>query len=345
MTSAKRKPTIHEVAHMAGVGIGTVSRVINNHPSVRAETRARVQQAMEHLGYAPNPHARRVAGGRSYTVSVLLPFVATEFYTRLIEGLEATLSEERYDLALFPLITPKRLERYLRSNTLAYQTDGLIVASYDLTEHFVGGQFPTDRPVVLVDARNPNYDSVFMDNFLGGKLAAEYLARFPGELFFITVEEDIDRIFSHTVFAERRAGFQQGAALAGRTVNPDQIFNTRLSAEGGRLALQSFLRHYKLPFNIFAGADLIALGVLEEVERLGLKLGHDVRLLGFDGQPWTAQHGLSTLAQPVEAMGARAAGLLLERLQNRRAEARQVRFEPHLIERASTLGAQVIESR
>ena len=83
----RKKPTIHDVAAKAGVGLGTVSRVLNDNPAVRHETRARVLRAMEELGYAPNPHARRIAGGRSYTVSVLLPFVATEFYRRLVEGI------------------------------------------------------------------------------------------------------------------------------------------------------------------------------------------------------------------------------------------------------------------
>ncbi|RTH09458.1 LacI family transcriptional regulator, partial [Thermus scotoductus] len=162
---SKKKPTILEVAARAGVGLGTVSRVLNNHKAVRPETRARVLKAMEELGYTPNPHARRIAGGRSYTVSVLLPFVATEFYRRLVEGIEGVLLEKRYDLALFPILSQARLRRYLESSTLAFLTDGLILASYDLSEHFEGNRLPTDRPVVLVDAKNPRYDSVYLDNF------------------------------------------------------------------------------------------------------------------------------------------------------------------------------------
>ena len=205
----RKKPTIHDVAAKAGVGLGTVSRVLNDHPAVRPETRARVLRAMEELGYAPNPHARRIAGGRSYTVSVLLPFVATEFYRRLVEGIEGVLLEQRYDLALFPILSLARLKRYLENTTLAYLTDGLILASYDLTERFEEGRLPTERPVVLVDAQNPRYDSVYLDNRLGGRLAGAYLARFPGPIFAIAVEEEPDRAFRRTVFAERMAGFQE----------------------------------------------------------------------------------------------------------------------------------------
>lgn len=332
----RRKPTINEVAHLAKVGIGTVSRVLNNHPAVRPETRARVQAAMESLGYRPNPHARRVAGGRSYTVSVILPFVATEFYTRLIEGIEQVLQQERYDLALFPLLSRSRLERYLESSTFAYQTDGLIIASYDLTELFGGNLLPTDRPVTLVDAYNEHYDSSYMDNPLGGTLAAEYLAQFPGEIFAIKLEEDIDRAFAKTTFGGRLAGFQHKLAELGRSLPQTHLYTTRFSAEGGQLALRQFIAQGSPPYNIFAGADLIALGVLEEAERQGLKIGREVRVLGYDGQPWTEARGLSTLAQPVEAMGAEAARMLLKRIGGYRGAPRAVRFTPMLLERAST---------
>lgn len=101
-------------------------------------------------------------------MSVLLPFVATEFYRRLVEGIEGVLLEQRYDLALFPILSLARLKRYLENTTLAYLTDGLILASYDLTERFEEGRLPTERPVVLVDAQNPRYDSVYLDNRLEG---------------------------------------------------------------------------------------------------------------------------------------------------------------------------------
>ncbi|MBF6592955.1 MAG: LacI family DNA-binding transcriptional regulator [Thermaceae bacterium] len=332
----KRKPTIHEVAHLARVGIGTVSRVLNNNAAVRPETRARVQAAMDSLGYRPNPHARRVAGGRSYTVSVILPFVATEFYTRLVEGIERVLDQERYDIALFPLLSRGRLERYLESSTLAYQTDGLIIASYDLTELFGGNPLPTDRPVVFVDAHNTHYDSAYIDNYLGGSLAAAYLAPFKGDIFAVKLEEEIDRAFTNTVFAERLNGFSHKLAGLGRPLPESHVFTTRFSAEGGQLALRQFITLKPPPYNIFAGADLIALGVLEEAERQGLQVGHEVRILGYDGQPWTEARGLSTLVQPVEEMGAEAARMLLERIQGYRGGARGVRFEPTLVERSST---------
>ncbi|MFN3390795.1 MAG: LacI family DNA-binding transcriptional regulator [Meiothermus ruber] len=333
---AKRKPTIHEVAHLAKVGIGTVSRVLNNHPSVRPETRERVLAAMSSLGYSPNPHARRVAGGRSYTISLILPVISTEFYNRLLEGIEQVLSEERYEIALFPIFSPQRLQRYLESRSLAYQTDGLLVASQGLAHLLPDQKFPTERPVVLVDAYSPRYDSAYVDNRLGGQMAAQHLAQFPGEMFAIQMQEELDELMRNTVGQERVAGFREGLEQAGRKLPDNHVFISRFSAEGGRLALQHFMRQSKPPYNIFAGADLLALGVLEEAERQGLEVGEEVRLLGFDGHPWTEARGLSTLAQPIEAMGAEAARLLLDRIRGYRGSPRARRFEPTLIVRQST---------
>jgi LacI family transcriptional regulator len=333
---AKRKPTIHEVAHLAQVGIGTVSRVLNNHPSVRPETRNRVLSVMADLGYSPNPHARRVAGGRSYTVSVILPVISTEFYSRLLEGIEQVLSEERYEIALFPIFSPTRLRRYLENRSLAYQTDGLLVASQGLAYLLPNQKFPTERPVVLVDAYSPHYDSAYMDNYLGGRMAAAHLAQFPGEFFAIQMQEELDEVMRNTVGRERVAGFREGLREAGRSLPEDHVFASRFSADGGRLALQYFMRLAPPPYNIFAGADLLALGVLEEAERQGLRPGEEVRLLGFDGHPWTETRGLSTLAQPIEAMGAAAARLLMERIRGYRGTPRTQRFEPTLVARAST---------
>lgn len=334
--NGRNAPTIADVAARAGVGIGTVSRVINNSPAVRPETRAKVQAVMEELGYVPNPHARRIAGGRSYTVSVLLPFVGTEFYLRLLEGIEAELGEQRYDLALFPLLSKQRLERFLSSSALAYHTDGLIVASYDLAERFPGGRLPTDRPVVMVDARSEAYDSAYLDNALGGRLAAEHLLALGGPVFAVQIEEELDRAFASTVFSARIGGFREALAQAGVPLPEDHVFRTRLSAEGGQIALQRFLELQRPPFNVFAAADVVALGVVEAAERSGLEVGREVRVLGFDGQPWTATRGLSTLEQPVETMGRAAARMLIERLQGTEGPPRHERFEPRLVVRSST---------
>lgn len=331
-----RKPTIQDVARRAGVGVGTVSRVLNNHVAVRSVTRQSVLRAISELEYTPNPHARRIAGGKSYTVSVLLPVVSTEFYLRLLDGLEHAFNEARYDVAIFPLLDRSRLERYLSSHTLAYQADGLVMATYNLSAFFQGARLGHGQPTVLVDAHSPEVDCAYMDNVLGGQLAGEYASALPGELRAIWVETELDQVFTTRVFDERRSGFAQALSAAGRRVAGEYVSSFDLLA--ARAVAAQLLDEARLPTTVFASADLLAQAVLDEAAARGLGTGRELRVIGFDDQPWAAARGLTTLHQPVEQMGEAAAELLLSRLAGYDGPPRARRFEPRLIERLSTTG-------
>ncbi|ULH16297.1 LacI family DNA-binding transcriptional regulator [Deinococcus sp. KNUC1210] len=333
------KPTIQDVARRAGVGVGTVSRVLNNHSAVRASTREVVLSAISDLKYTPNPHARRIAGGKSYTISVLLPVVTTEFYLRLLDGLEHAFQEARYDVAIFPLLDRSRLERYLGSHTLAYQADGLVMVTYNLTQIFqqnYGGAWPHNVPSVLVDAHADGVDCAYMDNVLGGRLAGDYAAKLGGTLYAIWVETELDLLFTTRVFSDRRSGFLEAVGRAGRQVAGEYI--SSFDSLAARSVASQLLDEAVLPATVFASADLLAGALLDEAQARGLVIGRDVRVIGFDDQPWSKGRGLTTLHQPVEAMGYDAAQLLLERLTGQERPAVSHRFEPRLIVRSSTEG-------
>ncbi|MFC3831816.1 MULTISPECIES: LacI family DNA-binding transcriptional regulator [Deinococcus] len=333
-----RKPTIQDVARQAGVGVGTVSRVLNNHAAVKGATRETVLRAIADLDYTPNPHARRIAGGKSYTISVLLPVLTTEFYARLMDGLESAFQEARYDVAIFPLLDRSRLERYLGSHTLAYQADGLVMATYNLTQMFHERRLRTQQPTVLVDAHADNVDCSYMDNVVGGRLAGEYATSLPGPLYAIWVETELDQLFTTRVFEDRRAGFLGALSTAGRPVQAE--FTSSFDTLAARNTASSLLDDAQatpdgLPCTVFASADLLAGALLDEVSARGLVPGRDVRIIGFDDQPWAAARGLTTLHQPVESMGYEAAQLLLTRLSGFKGPARARRFEPRLVIRST----------
>ncbi|UBV43231.1 LacI family DNA-binding transcriptional regulator [Deinococcus taeanensis] len=331
-----RKPTIQDVARHAGVGVGTVSRVLNNHVAVKGATRESVLKAIAELEYTPNPHARRIAGGRSYTISVLLPVLTTEFYVRLLDGLETAFQEARYDVAIFPLLDRSRLERYLGSHTLAYQADGLVMATYNLTQMFHERRLRTQQPTVLVDAYAENVDSSFMDNVAGGRLAGEYAAQFPGDLYAVWVETELDQLFTTRVFEDRRSGFMGALQSAGRSVRTEYTSSfDSLAARNTAATLLDQALAGGLPCTVFASADMLAGALLDEIRLRDLKIGQDIRVIGFDDQPWAAERGLTTLHQPVESMGYEAAQLLLSRLNGFKGPARARRFEPRLVVRGS----------
>ncbi len=331
--SDMRKPTIQDVARTAGVGVGTVSRVLNNHTAVKDTTREAVLRAIADLEYTPNPHARRIAGGKSYTISILLPVVTTEFYVRLLDGLETTFQEARYDVAIFPLLDRSRLERYLGSHTLAYQADGLVMATYNLTGLFDQHRLRTQQPTVLVDAYSPAADCAYMDNVCGGRVAGEYACTLPGTLYAMWVETELDQLFTTRVFEDRRSGFCEALAAAGRVMKAEYV--SSFDNLAARRSATRLLDEAELPCTVFASADLLAAALIDEALERGLRPGEDVRVIGFDDQPWAESRGLTTLHQPVEKMGQEAAALLLSRLSGHQGPARARKFSPVLVRRSS----------
>lgn len=333
--ASEKKFTIEDVAKLSGVSRGTVSRVLNGGLNVKPETKRRVLETIERLGYEPNRHARRFAGSKSYTVSVILPMIGTDFYAHLIDGIEQELADQWYDPVLFPLLTRERLARFLRPNNPVYQMDGVILCSLLPERLYPTGHLPTDRPVVLVETHSPAYDSVYLDNELGGYIVGRHLIQSEGEVYVILVREELETPFASGIFHERLRGFERALEEAGRELDSRHIITVDFSWGGGCLASREILERSKPPLNIFASCDILALGVTEEVIRAGLQLGKDVRIVGFDDLPWAAEWGITTVRQPIEEMGKTAAQLLLERLRGDKSPVREVRFTPELVVRES----------
>lgn len=337
MTPAKI--TILDVAKHARVVQSTVSRVLNGYPDVSEETRARVLEAIETLGYKPNRAARVFRTGRTQTVSVILPMIGTDFYTRLINSIDSELAHHDYDAALFPLFSQRRLERYRDPDALPYHADGLLISSLNPANLFPEGVIPADLPTVLIDIHHPKHDTVTVDNVKGGYLAGRHLVERPAETFAIMIEEQFDTPFASGVFRDRFNGFKQALHEAGRPLPSENVITVEFSWDGGRIAIREILNRYQGPTNIFASCDLLAQGVMDELSHSEVTMGEEIRLVGFDDQPWTESYGLSTVQQPIEAMGASAVNLLLKRMSDRKHEPIHQVFAPRLVVRQSSGGS------
>jgi len=328
------KNTIEDVARLSGVSKSTVSRVLNNYSNVKGKTRRLVLEVMQQLNYKPNIHARRFASGCSYTISVFLPEIGTQFYGRILKGVEEELDEYSYDSALFPLLIRERLKRFSNPQATAYQSDGFLFVSLDPEKLYHLSPFPLSKPVALTDGYSDKFDCVYVDNRLGGYLAGQYLSSFPGELFII-MTKGFEFPFNTRVFRERLTGFKTALKEKGLDLPQRNIISVDLSLGGGQIAARDILQVARPPLNIFATCDLLALGVIEEIRRAGLSLKDEVRIIGFDDQPWAKDYGITTLHQPIEEMGKMAARFLMERIKGYRGVTRAISYKPKLIKRSS----------
>jgi LacI family transcriptional regulator len=327
--------SIIDVAHAAGVSVGTASNVLNKPERVAADTRRRVEQAIAKLNYVPSGPARALRSGQVKTVGAILLDIRNPFYTDVARGIEDRLEEEDFTLIFGSSDgDPKREQRYLQifeSRGVA----GLIVAPVCENVALLSQVAQRGTPMVLLEASFPELEasSILVDNVAGGVLAAKHLA-----------EIGCDRLVmfngSHEIphCVARLEGARQGWTEAGRSLD---TFEERripsLNIIGGDRAAQEWLADDPpARTGIFAVNDLAALGVQRALRRVG---GYDPSarpLIGFDDIDIISAMAvpLSTIRQPTYEIGRRAADLLLHRRAQDPTEAITVR--PELIVREST---------
>ena len=165
--------TIRDVARKAGVGLGTVSRVLNNSPLVSATTRQRVLDAIAELHYSPSQIARSFALGRTNTVATIAPFFTRPSVVERLRGIEAALASSAYNLVVFNVETVARRDACFHDVPRRDRCDALVIISLAPRAAETAYLLQSDVPVVLVDASAPGLPSVVIDDIAGGRLATE----------------------------------------------------------------------------------------------------------------------------------------------------------------------------
>lgn len=307
--------TIADVARAAGVGVGTVSRVLNDHPAVTAQTRDRVRAAIAELDYRPSPLARGLKRGRSHRIGVLVSFFTSPAAVERLRGLTQALASSGYEIVLYPVENEGQRAAHMDSLAGPHQADGVVLISLPPSDAEVERLRRSATAVVQVaDAPLEAFTSIGIDDVHGGELAARYLLDLGHrELAFIGDPED--SLAPGFVSSRNRCrGFCATLEDAG-CAPPERWIRTAphgtdQAAELARELLGSDDR----PTAVFAASDTQALGVILAARELGLRVPEDVSVLGFDDVEVAAHIGLSTVRQPLLDSGRLAAELLLRAL-------------------------------
>jgi len=167
--------TIRDVAKRAGVGVGTVSRVLNDRPSVREVTRQKVISAIEALDYTPSPIARRLSLRKTLTIAVIVPFFTRPSFVERLRGVEFALADSEYDLVLFNVETTAKRDAYFRDVPRRERVDGLLIISLSPHDGDVDRFLKSRVPTVLIDAQHPTLSRAVIDDVAGGRLATRHL--------------------------------------------------------------------------------------------------------------------------------------------------------------------------
>jgi len=305
--------TIADVAAHAGVGAGTVSRVLNDSPRVSASTRARVLAAIEVLDYRPNPLAQGLSRGRCQTLGVVVPFFTHASAVERLRGVVAALDGSRYDLVLFNVESPVHRDEHFATLTRRDRADGLLIVSLPPPPTSLHRLATSGVPTVLLDSRGAGVPAVVTDDVEGGRLATRHLLDL-GHTRIAFVGDDPDNPLGFTSSRAREDGYRETMAAAGLEVRPGDIVHGPHVRPIARQLAERMLAGPDRPSAVFAASDAQALGVLEAARAAGIDVPGGLSVVGFDDIEVSGYAGLTTVRQPLFESGRLAARLLLESL-------------------------------
>ncbi len=318
--------TIASVAALAGVGVGTVSRVLNDSSSVSGSTRIRVLEAIEALDYEPSAAARALSTGRTGSIGVVAPFLTEPSVVERLRGVTHRLASSGYQVTLFDVERPEQGDAALRSLAVKGRVDGLLVVSLPPTGAQLERLETAGVLVVLVDRRVEGATAVFTDDEAGGRLATEHLLRLGHERIAFVGDTE-NGPFGFTSSEARRRGYEAALAGAGIAKHPEYVRRGPHRRDAARVAAGELLALAAPPTAIFAASDHQALGVLEAATMAGIDVPGRLSVIGFDDIELARYCGLTTVAQPLEASGARGAELLLDALGGGAPDSLELRLE------------------
>lgn len=303
--------TLEDIGRLAGVSRSTVSRVINDQPSVNPAVRRRVQEVITRTGYSPNVAARSLVSGRSGVIGLVIPsrvhsLFEDPYFSRLIQGISTESNKAHNTLSLFIFQNEEEeTALYPRVVTSGF-LDGLIITATRMADPLLARMVGGEIPLVMIgrpDVGGLSY--VDADNRGGAGLAASHLCSLGYRRIGL-----VGAPVSTTAGVDRLNGFIEGLARCGNVLHPDLRADGDFSEESGYEAMKKLIP--QRPDAVFAASDTMAVGAMRAIREAGLRVPHDIALIGFDGLPTSerAVPPLTTIRQPVTETGARAVQVL-----------------------------------
>ena len=308
--SADRRVTIADVAADAGVGVGTVSRVLNGSGQVRESTLRTVLDSIDRLGYRPSHAAAALVRGTPSTVALLVAHLTRPSTVVRVASALAVLEAEGYDTIVCNVDSPAERDRHLESLLPTHRADGVLAICLPLSSGQLEQFARAGVALASVDAANPGVPQTVIDDVAGGQLATGHLIGlghrrigFVGDMTSGRPPAGLGYISS----AHRLRGYRQALAAAGIGLEPGLVRRGPHDAAVAAVQAAELLKSPRPPSAIFAASDTQAIGVLAAADQLGVPVPGRLSVIGFDDIESAAFLGLSTVRQPLALSGAEGA--------------------------------------
>ncbi|MFD1849549.1 LacI family DNA-binding transcriptional regulator [Oceanobacillus bengalensis] len=319
--------TIRDVAKEAGVSVATVSRVINDSGYAHEDTRKVVLEAVNKLNYKPNEVARSLFKRKSKLIGLILPDITNPFFPALARGVEDYLQKEGYRVIFGN--SDEQLEKEMDYVDTFKQNNVVgIIASINETDSEMLSELSI--PLVLLDRTIEALPSVYADQEQGGRLAAEkVLERGSKEITIVRGPKNVKNVY------QRFEASYEVLKEAGVKVN---ILDSNLSFNGAKERAIELFQKYPQTDGVLACNDIVGVAILNEAQRIGKRIPEDVQVIGFDDISISelVYPGLSTIHQPAYEMGAKAAEILIKKINQEKLLNIHYKLAVSFVERKST---------
>jgi len=328
----KRKPTLKDVAQLAGVSTATVSYVINEKKIISKEVKERIFEAIESLNYIPNNLAQSLKNRETRLIGLLISDIANPFFPQVIRGIEHKLAMHNYNILLSETNSDPGKEKENLKMLLGRRVEGLIVS---LAGREVNHFSNIDTPIVFFN-RVPDseeFHKVQVDNFKAAYLATEHLILHGYKRIAIISGPEYLNVGRDRMLGYRQAMLDHGLPILSKYTRMD-----RFSVEYGYNAMEEFMSLSEPPEAVFTCNNALTLGAFRFLKEKGYLVPKDVALVAYDDTDWATlvDPPLTVVRYPMYEMGVRIGELILQSIQEKvRTPAQNIRFDPELVIRRS----------
>ena len=310
-------PTIYDVAKTAGVGLGTVSRVLNNSTNVSPETQEKVLSAIRVLGFRRSKVARQLSTGIQHrNIGAIMPFITHPSFVERLRGMQLALNHQDNDfnLVLYNVSEPDRFHEQLLSIIEQAAVDGLLIATLNVSDEQRNLLTQAGIPfVTLSDACSGEMNCISPDNRRGGYMATQHLLRL-GHRQIAYVGDEFPNVYGFPTSELRYNGYLSALKEYAVPYRPEYVCLGVHGEETAYKLTEYILTLSEPPTAIFAMSDIQAVGSIQAIREAGLRVPEDISVIGFDDVQLSRYIGLTTVRQHLEQSGYLGMQLLLDML-------------------------------
>ncbi|RLQ97224.1 LacI family DNA-binding transcriptional regulator [Falsibacillus albus] len=332
--------TIKDVAKAANVAPSTVSRVIANHPRISERTKKKVREAMENLGYHPNFIARSLANQSTQVLGLVMPgstevFFQNPFFPTVLRGLSEGADEKQYALQLTTGKTEEEIYNGVVQMVQGGRVDGVVLLYSKVEDRLLMYLKERNFPFVMIGKPFKYVEEITHvdnDNFRATKEVAQYMLDLGHERIAF-IGGDLNLV----VTVERLLGYEKALRQAGIPLRDDYIIHEEFLREGGREAVNELMMLKEPPTALIVVDDLMALGVLNTLDEMNIRVPEDISIISFNNVLMTemSKPPLTSVDINIFDLGFQAAKSLIQRIENPKEPIKRVIVPHEIVKRCS----------